>query len=317
MRCLSCNVSIVNPRGTAQHSYCVACLSAGRDNLKRFGSHGKDASVATARIHGVNPLLAALQTGALNMLNDKEFVTLQQVSKSVREAGIMQLLAHASKSVKHFDKKTPSGVDVTADEMLEIAILAYHGALEVTQNNKPIILYRVTDKGALTEVEKQQTLSGRIRVKTNYLGREKEVWPLEKTAAWIQGAMRAKARFLLLSDPREGLLGGRDGTGDAVYVRELHQILSSNYIIAEASDDDLTDRMRRASTRAFILKPRIGTLNFPVPIIPKMSGIMQGGDTWDGSVSTLRESDPNLLVRNTVRASFVSASSKLGGVPKY
>lgn len=272
---------------------------------------------ASLNASSAGALTAALRSGMGGWLEDKDFAALHSVSKEVRSFSLPNQLKDARKAVKHFDKSTPDGVDVLADQMLEIALLAYQGALEVKAMGKPIILYRVADKSALSLDEKLQTLSGRIRVRIGSGSDSKEVWPLEKTAAWIQGALRAKASFLLLSDPRGDLEGGKDGHSDAVYVRELHQILGSFYLIAEASDDELTDKMRRSSTRAFILKPRQHSPSAPVPLIPKMSRQMGMSNTWDSSVSSLTLSDSPFLIRASLRGRFVDASAKLGGIPPY
>jgi hypothetical protein len=309
-----------DPRFLKQTPYCPEpspCGTTWRNRQPLLFNVSPPEDLPGVKARGGSSLINALQAGMGDYLTDKDFVALTRVSKDVRGFAIPNQLKSAHRQVKHYDKQNQAGVDILADQMLEIAILAYHGALEVKSQGKPIILYRVADKTALTVEEKMQTLSGRIRVKIPTATEEKEVWPLEKTAAWIQGALRARANFLLLSDPRDNLQGGKDGHSDAVYVRELHQILSSHYMIAEAGIDDLTDQMRRKSIRAFILKPKPDMPSAPLPLIPRMSTHMSASNTWDGSVPSLTLSDPSLLVRSSLREQFVTASSRLGGLPLY
>ena len=314
------HVTRFDPHFLQQHPYCpppATCGDTWRNRMPHLFKVTLPDTLPSAEGLGETLLKVALQSGMGSMLDDKDFAALQSVSKQTRSFAIGSQHKDAHKPATHYDKQTTAGVAIVADEMLDIAILAYHGALEVKAAGKPIILYRIADKGALTPAEKLQTLSGRIRVKISTGSEDKEVWPLEKTAAWIQGAMRARVSFLLLSDPRGNLKGGKDGSGDAVYVRELHQILCSHYEIAKAATTDLTEKMRSGGTQAFILKPKSGTESAPIPLIPKMSRHMAASNTWDGSVSSLSLSDAPTLIRDSLKTRFEKASSALGGIPEY
>lgn len=309
-----------DPNFLAQTPYCPDSLDCRQKWLNRrsdlFTVDPK--SVSSLNIVGSGAITTALRLGAGNWLDDKDFAALSLVSKDVRSHALPHQLQHANQATKHFDKQNPAGVDILAEQMLEIAMLAYQGALEVKAQGKPIILYRVTDKGALNPEEKSRTLSGRIRVKIrDGGGQDKEVWPLEKTAAWIQGALRAKASFLLLSDPRGDLLGGTDRRSDAVYVRELHQILSSFYVIDEATSSEITARMKTDTKRAFILRPKQGTATEPIPLIPRMWRHMALTKAWDGSISSLTIGDSAGLIRDHLQERFNEAARKLNDLPLY
>jgi hypothetical protein len=312
--------TVFDPNYLKQSPYCptpATCGDEWRSRQPHLFKVELPSSLPSLSSPGENLLIIALRSGTGDMLEDKGFAALEGVSKNVRGSAIPTKLKDFHKQVSHFDKQTPDGVGILADQMLEIAILAYHGALAVKAQGQPIILYRVADKGALTLDEKLQTLSGRIRVKIPTGSDDKEVWPLEKTAAWIQGAIRARANFLLLSDPRGDLKGGKDGRSDAVYVRELHQILNTHYDIDKALPDELTGKMRAESKVAFILRPKAGTVSEPIPLIPKMSKQMSATGAWDGSKSSLTLSDAPGLIRDSLRQRFQVASIDLGGIPLY
>lgn len=296
-----------------QSPYCPdspACKAAWRARQSHlFSVEKSDWQSASAPARTLN---AALNSGMGKLLDDRDFTALKSVSKEFRSYAIPHQLSDSHRDTKHFDKKLPHGLDINADQMLDIAILAYHGALQVKSLDKPVILYRVNDKDALTAEEKLQTLSGRIRVRIPTGSADKEVWPLEKTVAWIQGALRAKASFLLLSDPRGNLLGGKDGRSDAVYVRELHQILGSHYMIEAASATELTNKMKAENIQPFILKPMPGTASTPMVPIPRMARHMRLTNTWDASVSSLTVSDPPNLLRDSLKQRFDARGTELG-----
>src|SRR3546814_6569313 len=65
------------------------------------------------------------------------------------------------------------------------------------------------------------------------LFRSTEVWPLQKTAAWIQGAMRARISFVLLNDPRGAdiLIGGIDKARSEEHTSELQSLMRNSYAV--------------------------------------------------------------------------------------
>lgn len=264
--------------------------------------------------------LAVLQLVMRHGADDQALAKLRSASKPVRTQAIYEQAKTAHKPATHFDKTNPGGVPISADEMMEIAILAYHGAIELMAKDKtkekPVILYRIAGKKALSTEEKMQTLSGRIRVKIGSGSDAKEVWPLEKTSAWIQGALRARVSFLLLNDPRGDLLGGKDGTGDAVYVREIFQILSTGYEIAKAADKLRPAKMASDRVTPFILQPKKGTTGVPLPLIPKMAGQMQQTGAWNGAEPSLKLGSSPTLIRDELQRQFRDAGVSLG-VPVY
>jgi len=212
------------------------------------------------------------------------------------------------------EKSTASAVPnivkqaITADQMLEIALMAYNTAIELKSKALPVILYRVASKGTLTKLEKQQqTLSSSVHASVGSV----EVWPLEKTAAWIQGAMRARVSFILLNDPRgrDILIGGVDKKSDAVYVRELHQITSTKYQI-KVAPDELTPSGLRGRKKVFMLEPPEKTLG-AMPLVPRISAEIWS-HTWDTSKSNLTLGDEASLIRDHVRKLFVDAGDGLG-----
>lgn len=198
-------------------------------------------------------------------------------------------------------------IPITADKMLEIALMAYNTAVELKSKGLPVILYRVASKGTLERLEKQQqTLSSSVHASVGSV----EVWPLEKTAAWIQGAMRARVSFILLNDPRgkDILIGGINKKSDAVYVRELHQITSMKYQI-KAAPDELTPSRLRGKTKLFILEPPEQQLG-AMPLVPRISADIWS-HTWDTSKSNLTLSDPETLIRDHLRKLFIDAGEAL------
>lgn len=211
--------------------------------------------------------------------------------------------------VKTIYSKVPNivKIDITADQMLEIALMAYNTAVELKSKGLPVILYRVDSKGSLTSDEKkQQTLSSSVHASVG----STEVWPLEKTAAWIQGAMRARVSFVLLNDPRgqDILIGGVNKKSDAVYVRELHQITSMKYQI-KAAPDELTPSRLRGKKKLFILEPPEKTLG-AMPLVPRISSDIWS-HTWDTSKSNLTLADSEILIRDHLRKLFVEAGKTL------
>lgn len=212
-------------------------------------------------------------------------------------------------------KQVPNIVKVTIapDRMLEIALMAYNTAVELKRKQLPVILYRVDSKSLLTSQEKKaQTLSSSVHAAVGGT----EVWPLEKTAAWIQGAIRARVAFVLLNDPRgdDILIGGLNKNSDAVYVRELHQITSTRYQIDVASSDERPSGMK--GKKIFILRPPEKELGV-LPLVPRITSEIWS-HTWDSSKSNLTLSDSPGLIRDHLRKLFTEAgdTSKLD-VPLY
>lgn len=216
---------------------------------------------------GENLLAAALMhTGAMD---DTSLVKLRGVSKTTRPLAIEKEVGPGyHKAATHYQKRG-NVIETTAigpDRMLEIAIMAYNTAILLHQAKKPVILYRIAGKGTLTEQEKQQTLSSSVRAKVDTSGPErKEVWPIEKTAAWIQGAMRARVSFVLLNDPREDLVGGVDKKSDAIYVREIHQISLDAIHDRESIRHDRAQGAGRPQDPAVRARPA-GQTDWPVAI---------------------------------------------------
>ena len=195
-------------------------------------------------------------------------------------------------------------VSITADQMLEIALMAYNTAVELKSKGLPVILYRVDSKSWLTSPEKNaQTLSSSVHASVG----STEVWPLEKTAAWIQGAMRARVSFVLLDDPRgkDILIGGVNKKSDAVYVRELHQITSMKYQIDAATPDETPSKVHAAKTRLFILRPPEKELGV-LPLVPRITSDIWS-HTWDSSRSNLTLGDTEILIRDHLRKLFNEA----------
>jgi hypothetical protein len=167
-----------------------------------------------------------------DFLTDDELTGLKRVSRAAGQAATqfesLEFAKAYRKPATHFARQgkteppTFKEVAIGHDDALKIALAAYHQAikLKTMQAGMPVILYRVPDKKrGLSKDEKSRTVSSALHVHVGH----REVWPLIKTAAWIQGAMRARISFLLLTDPRveKNLKGGLTPEGDAVYVVEL------------------------------------------------------------------------------------------------
>jgi hypothetical protein len=196
-------------------------------------------------------------------------------------------------------------VDITPDKMMEIALMAYNTAVELKRKQLPVILYRVDSKGQLTSQEKKaQTLSSSVHAAVG----DTEVWPLEKTAAWIQGAIRARVSFVLLNDPRgvDILIGGINKKSDAVYVRELHQITSMRYQIDVTTTEERPSGMK--GKKLFILRPPARDVGV-LPLVPRLTPEMWS-HTWDSSKSNLSLSDSEGLIRDHLRNLFTEAGGK-------
>lgn len=268
---------------------------------------------------GQNLLAAVLQHAAPE---DASLAALRGVSSFTRPLAIEQEVGSGfRKTATHYQQK--SGIvettPISADRMLEIAIMAYNTAILLHQAKKPVILYRVAGKRTLSADEQKQTLSSSVRAKVDTVDKgRKEVWPIEKTAAWIQGAMRARVSFVLLNDPREDLVGGIDKSSDAIYVREIFQILSTQYVIAKATDDITPEALltcAKGKILPFVLKPPekpIGTL----PLIPRMNQNIDWNHTWNGSKSSLTLADSPTLIRDDLTRRFNEAGTSLG-IPEY
>lgn len=219
-------------------------------------------------------------------LDDKDLARVAQVDTTLnREAMLTQLGPQYNKNAKHYDGGRGE-INIPKDEMIEIALGAYRAALKLKGKNVPVVLYRVSDKDKLTHAEERtQTVSGAAKTAD-------ALWPVERTAAWIQGAMRARIPFLLLTDPRgvDSLVGGRDKNSDAVYVRELFQITQTRYTIGKSVEGDLPIALKGKSRSVFKLIPPAKDLG-PLPIIPRMSAKMDFHHTWDASQSSLTLAD--------------------------
>jgi hypothetical protein len=267
---------------------------------------------------GQNLLAAALQHGAVD---DRGLAALRGVSPGVRPLAIeKEVGAGFHKAATHYQQPKGKALETTPidrDRMLEIAIMAYNTAIGLKQTGRPVILYRVAGKRTLTPLEQQQTLSSSVRAKvdlTDGSGGRKEVWPIEKTAAWIQGAMRARIPFVLLNDPREDLVGGIDKTSDAIYVREIFQILSTHYTIGKASEADTPEAQLtcpKGRILPFILNPPPVDLG-PLPLVPRMNAKMDWSHTWNGAKSSLTLGDSPALIRDHLTAQFVEQGKALG-----
>lgn len=248
-------------------------------------------------------------------LDDTDLARVAQVNKSLNRAAMLtQMGTGYAHDAKHFDSGRGE-VRIPKAEMIEIALGAYRAALKLHRKapskKVPVILYRVSDKGKLTRQEEDsQTVSGAAKTKD-------ALWPVERTAAWIQGAMRARVPFILLTDPRGvgALVGGRDKTSDAVFVRELFQITRTHYTIGKADEDDLPAALKGKSAAIFKLNPPDKDIG-PLPIIPRMSAEMSFHHTWDASKSSLTLLDDPGLMSDHLVALFTQAGTELK-LPKY
>jgi hypothetical protein len=210
----------------------------------------------------------------------------------------------------------PEETTVPAARMLEIAVMAYNTAVQLKRRGEPVILYRVAGKRTLSDTEQLQTLSSSVKARLALPGGgSMEVWPILKTAAWIQGAMRARVPFILLNDPREDLVGGPDKASDAVYVRELHQILSMRYTIGMAPPGSTPTAQRAKGIAPFILEPPKGDLG-PIPVVPRISQVIDWNSTWDSRKTSLTIGSPPGLLRDYLTRVFTEAGTHLK-IPAY
>lgn len=268
---------------------------------------------------GENLLAAVLQH---NALDDTDLAALRRVSSRTRPLAIEKEVGPGfHKKATHYQQRkgVVEATPIDADRMLEIAIMAYNTAILLHKKKKPVILYRVAGKRTLSDEEQQQTLSSSVRAKVDTGATErKEVWPIEKTAAWIQGAMRARVSFVLLNDPREDLVGGIDKKSDAIYVREIFQIVSTHYVIGKASDEITPKALltcAKGKILPFVLNPPATSLG-PLPLIPRMNQMIDWSHTWDGSKSSLTLGDSPTLIRDQLTEQFKEAGTRLG-IPDY
>ncbi|SKD01831.1 hypothetical protein SAMN05446935_4261 [Burkholderia sp. YR290] len=268
---------------------------------------------------GENLLAAVLQN---NTFDDDTLARLRGVTTGTRPLAIEKEVGSGfHKNATHYQQRTGKveTTPISADRMLEIAIMAYNTAILLHQAKKPVILYRIAGKRTLSEEEQKQTLSSSVRAKVDVgTAERKEVWPIEKTAAWIQGAMRARVSFVLLNDPREDLVGGVDKKSDAIYVREIFQIISTHYVIGKATDE-ITPKAQLTCAKGkilpFVLNPPDKTIG-PLPLIPRMNQKIDWSHTWDGSKSSLTIGDPAELIRDQLTVTFKEAGTSLG-IPEY
>lgn len=259
-----------------------------------------------------------LFTGVFNIfasnqnLSDKELARLKPLSKTIDTLATRQQMGNSfHKVAKHYDARRGEVV-ITADDMLEIALNAFRTVIRLKGTKKPVILYRVFDRKRLTKGEEEaQTVAGAARI----TGKE-NLWPIERTAAWIQGALRARSTFLLLSDPRDDnvLVGGKDKNSDAVYVREIYQILMTKWEIALAPESSLPSKTK-GTFKGFMLQPPASEIG-PMPLTPRMSEKMDYNHTWDGSKSTLSVNGDAMRIRDVLIREFTTAGTRLQ-IPKY
>jgi hypothetical protein len=266
---------------------------------------------------GENLVAGALQLLHPNSWDDKELAVLRRVSKAIRPLAIEKEVGPAfHKEVTHSQQSR--GVTETTpigpDRMLEIAIMAYNAAILLHRQKKPVILYRIAGKKTLSLQEQMQTLSSSVRAWVDTARGRKEVWPIEKTAAWIQGGMRARVVFVLLNDPRENLVGGVDKQSDAVYVREIFQIISTRYEIGKAPEAVTPEALRKHNILPFVLNPPSVPLG-ALPTVPRMSKEMAWDHAWDGSKSSLTLGDSDKLIRDHLTELFEEEGKKLGIAP--
>lgn len=248
------------------------------------------------------------EIGKKKVTFDKVLKSGKVIQRTVEEPVYKTTTTRAHRSVT----VTPT-IDITPDKMLQIALMAYNAALHLASSQLPVILYRVTDKANLTKAEKQQTLSASVHATVG----NAEVWPLQKTAAWIQGALRARATFVLLSDPREPgiLVGGIDRASDAVYVRELHQITSMRYTIEKGAGKQVPACLGKKRLVPFILVPPSRELGV-LPLLPKMSAQMDWSHTWNGEETSLALDDDAGLIRNHLVKLFTERGKEID-LPLY
>lgn len=273
--------------------------------------HKYDVNRSSAGEAMVNFLFKTLPHHMGELLPDSDLAAIGQTSKTlVKPAAVAQLGPwYGDHTAKHYDTRRGE-VDIAPDKMVEIAVQSYRTATALAKDGLPVVLYRVTDKNKLTRDEEQrQTVAGAVKTDEN-------LWPVERTAAWIQGAMRASVPFVLLTDPRaEGsLVGGKDKSSDAVYVRELFQISQSGYEVARTTEDDLPERMKDKG-RVLFKMIKSGGPRGPMPLIPNMSAKMAFDNTWDSSKSSLSlKDDDTTSMASVVKAVFDGAGGNLGDI---
>lgn len=234
-------------------------------------------------------------------LNDQDLARLAQVDRNLNGTAMLNQLGPSyRREAMHYDSRRGE-VKIAPDDMMNIALDAYRTALSLKAQNVPVILYRVSDKKKLTaDQERVQTVAGAAKTAGN-------LWPVERTAAWIQGAMRARVPFLLLTDPRgpRNLKGGRDQSSDAVYVRELFQIIQTRYTIAKT--EHITGRAR---VDVFMLAPPAVDTG-PLPLVPRMSAQMSFDHTWNSSKPILTLGDPIGVISEFLVSQFTEAGTRL------
>lgn len=240
-------------------------------------------------------------------LDDKDLARVSQVDTTLNRAAMLtQMGPGYHHDAKHFDARRGE-ITIPSDEMIEIALGAYRAALKLKGKNAPVVLYRVSDKDKLShDEERMQTVSGAAKT-------QDALWPVERTAAWIQGAMRARIPFLLLTDPRgaDALVGGRDKNSDAVFVRELFQVTQTRYTIGKSTEADLPASLKGKNKAVFKLLPPDKDAG-PLPIIPRMSARMDFHHTWDASKSSLTLADDAGQMSDYLIQQFTEAGKTLG-----
>lgn len=233
-------------------------------------------------------------------LTDQDLARVSSTSKALHKPAQVAQLGpwYGNHAAKHYDAQRGE-VIIPADKMLDIGLQSYTTATKLNMAGKAVILYRVSDRGGLTKGEEQsQTVAGAVKTEEN-------LWPVERTAAWIQGAMRARVPFVLLTDPRgkNALVGGKDKHSDAVYVRELYQVINTHYTVGTTKEGDLPQRLKGKSKTFFKMMPPEKSTG-PMPLVPRMSKAMDYDHTWDSSKSSLGLKDDD----TTTMAEFVKST---------
>lgn len=273
--------------------------------------HEVGAQFHAPAVHQQQQGMKTIETVTNSMQKTGRFVTVDKVTKAGKPYQRTVPEMRAVPKVTRTSVPNIVRTDISADQMLEIALMAYNTAIELKGKSLPVILYRVTSKGTLNKSEKNtQTLSSSVHASVGGT----EVWPLQKTAAWIQGAMRARISFVLLNDPRgeDILIGGIDKASDAIYVRELHQITSMHYTIGVAGEAQTPSGLK--GKKIFVLNPPEKTLGV-MPLVPRITPD-HWSHTWNSAKSNLTLGDRPSLIRNHLRTLFAEAGTRLG-VPAY
>lgn len=303
--CRWCNASVVVKSDTQQAKYKV-CSRSCFDKISK---------------HGVSPGLQAMDLLFSKMthevaapLTDKDLGAVARTHPMLTKNAMRGQLGPWYEDHTAVFYKGGKAETVGKDRMIEIAIASYRTACKLASKGLPVVLYRVKDKrGRLTEHEtRTQAVCGAVPDAT-------DVWPLERTAAWLQGAMRARVPFLMITDPRgeDNLIGGHDKSSDAIYVRELFQISQTKYTIAKATGTEIpagwtTDR----PTAIFKMVPPANDSG-PLPIVPKLRDHMDYSHTWDSKKSSLTVDDEDTTrMAEHVKGLFDEAGTSLG-VPDY